>query len=212
MSATTSTRDVSSSTSIRGVSRTVTRWTVEIESTPRGFRARYEEAVPPLPVADVEALARRHAPWQEMLDLMAKAAPWGFVIYSAIDADPIMRLAGDPRTASRTSWATTRLPSACSATSPRSCCMPLCGPAIWATQKAPRVSPSISQAINSEASAFPKSQRLERARPQNRRIARSPRHCGSRRPRCQVSRFARSDMRGGLQAARRCPLSCRCGS
>ncbi len=96
MSATTSTRDVSSSTSIRGVSRTVTRWTVEIESTPRGFRARYEEAVPPLPVADVEALARRHAPWQEMLDLMAKAAPWGFVIYSAIDADPIMRLAGDP--------------------------------------------------------------------------------------------------------------------
>ncbi len=49
-----------------------------------------------MPVADVQALALRHAPWQEMLDLMAKAAPWGFAIYNVIDADPIMRLAGDP--------------------------------------------------------------------------------------------------------------------
>jgi hypothetical protein len=95
VSATTSTRDVSSSTSIRSVSRSVRRWTVDIASTPRDFRARYERAVPPLPVADVQALAGRHAPWQEMLDLMAKAAPLGFVIYHVIDADPFMRLAGD---------------------------------------------------------------------------------------------------------------------
>jgi len=78
------------------VSRTVSRWTIEIDSTPQEFRSKYERAVPPLPTADVEALAKRHAPWHEMVDLMAKAAPLGFVIYSVIDADPVMRLAGDP--------------------------------------------------------------------------------------------------------------------
>jgi hypothetical protein len=85
-----------STTSIHGVARTVHRWTVDIESTPKDFRARYEQAVPPLPAADVAALAQRHAPWQEMLDLMAKSAPWGFVIYNVIDADPVMRLSGAP--------------------------------------------------------------------------------------------------------------------
>jgi hypothetical protein len=89
-------RGVSTSTSINGVSRTVNRWTIEIDSTPEDFRGRYELAVPSLPVAEVQALALRHAPWQEMLDLLAKTAPWGFVIYNVIDADPIMRLAGDP--------------------------------------------------------------------------------------------------------------------
>ena len=82
--------------SIRGVSRTVNRWTVEVESTPRDFRARYERAVPPLPAVEVRALAARQAPWEEMLDLMAKSAPWGFVIYNVIDADPFMRLSGAP--------------------------------------------------------------------------------------------------------------------
>ena len=77
------------------VTYSVTRLTVEIATTPKEFRARYEEAVPPLPIADVRALAARHAPWQEMLDLIARTAPLGFLIYHAIDADPVMPLAGD---------------------------------------------------------------------------------------------------------------------
>jgi uncharacterized protein (DUF302 family) len=95
VSTATSTRGVSSGTSISGVSRPVRRWTIDIQSTPQDFRERYEQAVPPLPGAEVQTLALRHAPWQAMLDLMAKAAPWGSVIYNVIDADQIMRLAGD---------------------------------------------------------------------------------------------------------------------
>jgi hypothetical protein len=45
---------------------------------PLEFRARYEQAVPPLPVEQVDALVRRQAPWQEMVDLMESAAPSGF--------------------------------------------------------------------------------------------------------------------------------------
>ena len=80
---------------IRCVTHSVNRFTIEIATTPRDFRTSYERAVPLLPVAEVHALAARHAPWQEMLDLMARVAPLGFLIYHAIDADPIMPLAGD---------------------------------------------------------------------------------------------------------------------
>jgi hypothetical protein len=80
---------------IRCVPHSVNRFTIEIATTPQEFRARYERAVPLVPLAEVHALAARRAPWQEMLDLMARVAPLGFLIYHAIDADPVMPLAGD---------------------------------------------------------------------------------------------------------------------
>ena len=73
----------------------VNRWTLEIDLTPQEFGARYEEAVPPLPVDDVSALAARQAPWQDMIDLMDTAStPFGFVLYQKSEF-PLMRLAGD---------------------------------------------------------------------------------------------------------------------
>jgi hypothetical protein len=82
-------------TPVRCVAHIVNRITIAIDTTPGEFRARYEQAVPLVPLGEVRALAARHAPWQEMLDLMARVAPLGFLIYHAIDADPVMPLAGD---------------------------------------------------------------------------------------------------------------------
>jgi hypothetical protein len=70
------------------------RWTVDIDTTPREFRARCEQAVPPLPVEQVNALGRRQAPWQELVDLMETAAPSGFVIYLKTEVDRLMSLVG----------------------------------------------------------------------------------------------------------------------
>ncbi len=73
----------------------VERLTVEIDAAPAEFRARYEQAVPPLPEERMADLVRRHAPWAEMLAVVEEAAPFGFLIYNKIDADPLLRLAGD---------------------------------------------------------------------------------------------------------------------
>ena len=48
------------------------------------------------------ALVRQQAPWQEMLDLVAAAAPHGFLIYFKNDVSPVVRLAGDGRPGWRT--------------------------------------------------------------------------------------------------------------
>lgn len=77
------------------VPHAVSRFTIAIDATADDFRQQYERAVPPVPMAELQALAAREAPWQEMLALMAKAAPLGFAIYHTIDADTVMRLAGD---------------------------------------------------------------------------------------------------------------------
>lgn len=73
----------------------VNRLTVETHATPAEFQSRYEEAVPRLPAEDVAALVQQQAPWQDMVDLVAAAAPHGFLIYFKIDFDPVVRLAGD---------------------------------------------------------------------------------------------------------------------
>jgi hypothetical protein len=73
----------------------VHRLTVDIESTPKEFRTRYEQAVPALPWEEVNQLVRRQAPWQEMINLLEAASPSGFFIYFEIDVDSVMRLAGD---------------------------------------------------------------------------------------------------------------------
>jgi hypothetical protein len=77
------------------VQYSVNRLTVKTHSTPAEFQSRYEQAVPPLPTGQVNALIQRHAPWPEMVDLVAAAAPHGFLIYFKNDVDPLVRLAGD---------------------------------------------------------------------------------------------------------------------
>jgi uncharacterized protein (DUF302 family) len=80
---------------IRTARYSLQRLTIDVGSTLPAFRARYEAAVPRLPEKDVIALVARRASWQEMLELVERSAPFGFMIYNTIDADPIMHLAGD---------------------------------------------------------------------------------------------------------------------
>jgi hypothetical protein len=51
----------------------------------REFQKRYDAAVPELPLADVEGLVSRKAPWSEMVELIHAAGPHGLVIYSRND-------------------------------------------------------------------------------------------------------------------------------
>lgn len=60
-----------------------------------GFRERYEQAVPPLPEAEVRAMVARGASWVEMLEYINAIAPTGFLIYFRLDTQPLMSLAGD---------------------------------------------------------------------------------------------------------------------
>jgi hypothetical protein len=83
------------STPETAVQYSVNRLTVETHSTPAEFQSCYEEAVPPLPAEHMAALVQRHAPWQEMLDLVDAVAPYGFLIYFKNDVAPVVRLAGD---------------------------------------------------------------------------------------------------------------------
>jgi Domain of unknown function DUF302 len=73
----------------------VTRFTIDVGSTAPDFRSKYEEAVPPVPVDQVNDLVMQRSPWQEMRELIDSVAPFGLLIYGMIDAEPLMRLAGD---------------------------------------------------------------------------------------------------------------------
>jgi uncharacterized protein (DUF302 family) len=70
------------------------RLTVEVPGV-REFQKRYEHAVPFDPAAEVELLTERRATWAEMLELIAEAAPHGFLLYWRGDVHPVMQLAGD---------------------------------------------------------------------------------------------------------------------
>jgi hypothetical protein len=63
------------------------------------FRARFEDAVPPIPLDQVRELVSRGAPWGEMVDLVGRTAPWGFLLYWTNDVGPLVRLAGDSSSA-----------------------------------------------------------------------------------------------------------------
>lgn len=63
----------------------------------REFQTRYEDAVPDLPLATVEDMVKRLAPWSEMLEFIDASAPYGFLIYFRNDVHPVMQLAGDPQ-------------------------------------------------------------------------------------------------------------------
>jgi hypothetical protein len=75
-------------------SYSVTRLTVDVPTSFEDFEARYEEAVPPMPWAQVETLVARGAPWEEMISLIEKTAPFGFLIYWTNDVRSVMRLTG----------------------------------------------------------------------------------------------------------------------
>jgi hypothetical protein len=77
------------------VTFTAVRLTVAIPSV-RGFQQHYESLVPDLPLDQITALVARHAPWSEMLELIAETAPYGFLIYHRNDEHPVMRAAGNP--------------------------------------------------------------------------------------------------------------------
>ena len=75
-------------------SYTAPRLTVAVPGV-REFQRCYEQAVPLNPARDVGHLIERHAPWTEMLGLIADSAPHGFLIYWRNDVAPVMQLAGD---------------------------------------------------------------------------------------------------------------------
>ncbi|HEV3054250.1 MAG TPA: DUF302 domain-containing protein [Solirubrobacteraceae bacterium] len=72
----------------------VPRFTLAVPGV-REFQVRYEAAVPDLPLAAVSDLVARKAPWSEMVELIERAAPHGFLIYFRNDVHPVMALAGD---------------------------------------------------------------------------------------------------------------------
>jgi hypothetical protein len=71
------------------------RLTIDVDVPVHEFRAHYEAAVPRYPEGEVKALVAKGAPWQEMLNLVTRVAPLGFLLYGTIEMDPVMRLAGD---------------------------------------------------------------------------------------------------------------------
>jgi uncharacterized protein (DUF302 family) len=72
----------------------VRRLTVPIPGV-RTFQARYEEAVPNLPLDGVKELVASGAPWSAMVELMDAAAPHGFLVYFKNDVHAVMVSAGD---------------------------------------------------------------------------------------------------------------------
>jgi len=69
------------------------RLTVPIPGV-RTFQARYERAVPNLPVDSVKQLVASDAPWSAMVEMIDAAAPHGFLIYFKNDLHAVMANAG----------------------------------------------------------------------------------------------------------------------
>ncbi len=84
-----------STTAPAATSYPVIRLTIDVPASLEDFQQQYEQAVPPMPWEQVEALVTRGAPWSEMVELIENAAPFGFLIYWRNDLRPVMRLAGD---------------------------------------------------------------------------------------------------------------------
>lgn len=79
---------------ISEVRHTVNRLTIATGSPLPDFRERYEQAVPRVPIDQVQELVTRRAPWSEMLALVSAAAPHGFLIYHTLDVGAFFTLAG----------------------------------------------------------------------------------------------------------------------
>jgi uncharacterized protein (DUF302 family) len=88
--------DVSAETgSISTTNYPAQRFTITANAPFEDFRRRYEVAVPAYDAQAFNALAERRAAWSEVLDLMNRSAPYGFLNYYRIDTQPMMSLAGD---------------------------------------------------------------------------------------------------------------------
>lgn len=83
-----------SATAVSETTYAVRRLTVAATGV-RAFQRAYEEAVPDVPLGEVQELLRRAAPWQQMVDLIDARAPNGFLIYFRNDVHPVMKAAGD---------------------------------------------------------------------------------------------------------------------
>jgi hypothetical protein len=70
------------------------RLNVPVETSFDDFRRRYEAAVPAYNAEDFNALVEANASWSDVLDLMDRSAPFGFLNYWSIDTQPMMSLAG----------------------------------------------------------------------------------------------------------------------
>jgi hypothetical protein len=73
---------------------TARRLTVEVPGV-RAFQRLYEQAVPANRVEKIDALVRRGAGWDEVIDAHAEWAPHGFLIYWRNDVHAVMQLASD---------------------------------------------------------------------------------------------------------------------
>ncbi|MEV4760705.1 hypothetical protein AB0J86_37160 [Micromonospora sp. NPDC049559] len=71
------------------------RFSISTDTPFEEFRLRYETAVPAYDAVAFGALAKRGADWSEVLALTERVAPYGFLRYAEIDAQPLMGLAGD---------------------------------------------------------------------------------------------------------------------
>ena len=76
-------------------SRSVARLEIPVGDDYERFRARYEEAVPPVDLKRAFALADERAPWSAVQDLAEENAPLGFMIFWQVDVQPLFGLAGD---------------------------------------------------------------------------------------------------------------------
>jgi hypothetical protein len=79
----------------RSRARSVARLEIPVGDDYERFRARYEEAVPPLDARRTFDLANERVPWSAVRDLAEEnAGPLGFMIYWKVDVQPLFGLAG----------------------------------------------------------------------------------------------------------------------
>jgi hypothetical protein len=109
-------------------------------------------APPPFPAERVRELVQQHAPWQDMLDLMAAASPLGFFIFYKIDVEPTVRLAGDRASGVAYLMGNNTLVERMFRHEPAILLYAPCTPSSGGSQTARPTSPSTSPAANSEAS------------------------------------------------------------
>ncbi|MBW8706445.1 hypothetical protein MBT84_43175 [Streptomyces sp. MBT84] len=77
------------------LARSVARLEIAVEEDYEQFRARYEQAVPPLDYRRTFDLVTVQAPWSAVQDLADENAPLGFMIFWKFDAQPLFGVAGD---------------------------------------------------------------------------------------------------------------------
>ncbi|MDX2702778.1 hypothetical protein PV350_07920 [Streptomyces sp. PA03-6a] len=75
--------------------RSVTRLEIPVGEDYEDFRARYEQAVPPLDYQRTFELVAARATWSAVRDLVDENAPLGFMIYWKFDAQPLFGVAGN---------------------------------------------------------------------------------------------------------------------